>query len=261
MISSDKKTLIIGASGGIGQTAARLLSLQDKSLVLSGRHSTSLQHTVDDLHNLGTHEILVADITTVDGRTAIACRMEQGDIEHLINIAGINELSAFTDQTAESIEQIINTNLTSMMLLTHEILRRIDNKKPLSITYIGSTLGAIGIPGYATYCASKFALRGFCEALTRELSDTAIKIKYFAPRSTQTTMNSDKASAMNNELGNKVDSVNLVAMELLKFIDSSAESLHIGWPEKLFVKINGAFPLLVSHNLKKQLPIVRKYIG
>ncbi|MAY42365.1 MULTISPECIES: SDR family oxidoreductase [unclassified Neptuniibacter] len=261
MISSDKKVLVIGASGGIGRTVSRLLSLQGRSLVLSGRNSASLQKTVDDLHNPDAHEILVADITTDIGRIALACRMEQGDIEHLINISGINELSAFTDQTANSIEQIINTNLTSMMLLTREILVRVNHEKPLSITYVGSTLGAIGIPGYATYCASKFALRGFCEALSRELSDCAIKIKYFAPRSTQTTMNSDVASAMNTELGNKVDSVNLVARELLKFIDSSAESLHIGWPEKLFVKINGAFPLLVSNNLKKQLPIVRKYIG
>lgn len=257
MTQSTPKTLIIGASGGIGQAVTKSLAAQGRSLILCGRSHSSLDKMSAGMNSI---ELLEADITTQEGRAVITNRMQQNDIDTLINLAGINEMSAFTTQSPESIERIINTNLTSTMLLTHSILAISDKQKNLSIINVGSTLGAIGIPGYVTYCASKFALRGFCQALSRELADTAIKIKYFAPRTTETSMNSDTANAMNQELGNKADSAEHVASQLLDFIKSSADNLHIGWPEKLFVKINGAFPSVVSKSLKKQLPIIQKYI-
>jgi short-subunit dehydrogenase len=49
------------------------------------------------------------------------------------------------------------------------------------VVNVGSTYGSIGYPGYATYCASKFALRGFSEALRRELADTTVNVLYAAP--------------------------------------------------------------------------------
>lgn len=255
------KTLIIGASGGIGQEVARTLTEQGGSLILCGRNFSSLQQLAADLKNHQIQELLVADITTAEGRTAISDRVKHLDVDTLINIAGINELVAFADQTTESIERIINTNLTSTMLLTREILAAVGKDKRLSFINVGSTLGAIGMPGYATYCASKFALRGFSEALSRELSDTGIRIKYFAPRTTKTTMNTDIASAMNAELGNKADTAEIVARQLVAFVNSGSDSLHIGWPEKFFVKVNAVFPFVVSQSFKKQLPIIRKYIG
>jgi short-subunit dehydrogenase len=261
MTVQTDRILIIGACGGIGKETAKQLTKKGYALILCGRNLTALQRLVDALKSPHPHELIVADIATEKGRTTIAERVRQVDVDTLINIAGINQLVAFADQTTESIEQIMNTNLISTMLLMREVIVKASNNKQLSVINLGSTLGAIGMPGYATYCASKFALRGFCEALSRELSDTEIRIRYFAPRTTKTSMNSDLASAMNAELGNKADSTQVVAKELLAFVNSATDSLHIGWPEKLFVKINAVFPAIISHNFKKQLPIIRKYIG
>ena len=57
------------------------------------------------------------------------------------------------------------------------------------VVNVGSGYGSIGFPGYCAYSASKFALRGFTEALRRELADTRVSILYFAPRATDTAMN------------------------------------------------------------------------
>jgi short-subunit dehydrogenase len=60
------------------------------------------------------------------------------------------------------------------------------------VVNVGSTYGSIGYPGYASYCATKFALRGFSEALRRELADTRVGVLYVAPRATRTSMNSPR---------------------------------------------------------------------
>jgi len=58
------------------------------------------------------------------------------------------------------------------------------SRSEAAVVNIGSTFGSIGHPGFATYCASKFGLRGFTETLRRELSDTGIQVFYIAPRAT-----------------------------------------------------------------------------
>jgi short-subunit dehydrogenase len=261
MSLADKKILLIGATGGIGRAVVRQLAAQNSHLVLCGRHQAPLDIQLAELgKHEGNHKILVADIVRKTGRTDIINELQRSHIDVVINLAGINELTAFETQTPESIENIITTNLTSVLLLCREIIAEFQAKQAGVIINIGSTLGAIGLPGYATYCASKFALRGFSESLSRELADSPVQVKYFAPRTTQTAMNSDLVSAMNKELGNKADSPEQVAQELIKFMQTESDSYHVGWPEKLFVKINAVFPAVVSKNLKKQLPIFSKYM-
>lgn len=261
MTLPDKTTLIIGASGGIGQALAQQLAEQGESLVLCGRNQTALAHLKTNLAAQEKHTILIADLTSVAGREAIVLAVSNAPIDTIINLAGTNQLSAFKKQTHESIETTIHTNLTAIMLLIHDLIPLLETRSSSTLVNVGSTLGAIGLPGYVTYCTSKFALRGFSEALSRELADTAINVKYFAPRTTETSINSARANAMNMELGNKADSTQYVANELIRFLATEKESCHLGWPEKLFVKINSVLPSVVSKHLKTQLPIVRKYIG
>ena len=127
---------------------------------------------------------------------------------------------------------------------------------------IGSTFGSIGHPAFVAYSASKFGLRGFSEALRRELNGSTVKIHYLAPRATHTALNDDQVVAMNESLGNAMDDPCLVADELVRLLgEKHDKNRFLGWPEKLFVRINSLLPQLVDRALAKQLKTIRHYAG
>jgi short-subunit dehydrogenase len=175
-------------------------------------------------------------------------------------MAGINQLSLLNQMSDQQVVDIISFNLTMPMLLTKEILPILESRPEAALINVGSILGSIGTAGSVVYCASKFGLRGFTESLHRELADTNIKVSYIAPRATNTAMNGDAATALNKELGNGVDTPEQIAQIIVNTLQSSKSAVkYIGWPEKLFVRVNSLFPGLVDGSLIKQLPIIKKY--
>ena len=259
---SDQTVLITGASGGIGRALALKLAEEKANLILTGRNAETLAALQQQILNTGTQcRYVVADITTEVGRHAIlASCLESPRVTTLINCMGTNSFESFERQSEQQIIELIQTNLTSTMLLTHTILPELLKLPEALLITIGSTFGGIGYPGYAAYCASKFGLRGFHEALQRELADSTVKSLYVAPRATDTGINSDKVVALNNELGNHMDSPTWVAEQVLRAMRKNLRSTYLGWPEKLFVRLNGIFPALVGGAIIKQLPIIKKYL-
>ncbi|MFT5137374.1 MAG: short-subunit dehydrogenase [Arenicella sp.] len=255
----NKKIVVTGASGGIGTQTAMLLASGGANLVLVGRNQVTLDSIVEALPaSSQSHQTIVADLTSGEGRQLVIAAATQADA--LINMAGINQLALLTQMSDRQVIDMITCNLTVPMLLTKEILPILKSRPEASIINVGSILGSIGMPGSAAYCASKFGLRGFTEALHRELSDTNITVSYVAPRTTQTKMNGDAATALNTALGNNVDTPELVAKIIVETLESSkSERKYIGWPEKLFVRINALLPNVVDGSLIKQLPIIQKY--
>jgi short-subunit dehydrogenase len=126
--------------------------------------------------------------------------------------------------------------------------------------FVGSTFGSIGFPGYTAYCASKFGLRGFSEALRRELADTPVQVIYVAPRATATAMNPEAVNELNQALGNTMDPPEKVAGAILEAMQKDEKRRFLGWPEKLFVVINGVLPRIVDKAMLKQLPVIRRFL-
>ena len=149
--------------------------------------------------------------------------------------------------------------MTATLQLTHLLLPLLREQPRALLVNLGSTFGSIGYPGFATYCASKFALRGFSEALRRELADTHIKVLYVAPRATRTAMNSVEVVAMNDALKVSMDDPQAVAAQIVQAIMAEREELYLGWPEKLFVRLNSLLPRLVDQALRKQLPVIKRF--
>ena len=255
--------LLTGATGGIGQAIAKALANKGVSLILQGRSESRLQQLSDSLP--GEHKILVADITTIQGREKI-CRMaELNAISMLINNAGVGQFSLLEETEEAVIVDTLEINLLAPILLIQELLpllQKADQQQPAPsyVINVGSAFGSIGFAGQSIYCASKFGLRGFTEALYRELADTNVHVSYFAPRATATSINSDQAMAMNKALGNSVDSPESVANALIQQLEKGHARLFVGFPEKLFVKINGAFPHIVDKALFKKLPIIKRFL-
>jgi short-subunit dehydrogenase len=86
-------------------------------------------------------------------------------------------------------------------------------------------------------------------------------VKYLSPRATKTNLISEKIEQLNTALNTATDLPERVAQELLKLIEQNKTERYIGWPEKLFVRINALFPSIVSKSIVKQLPIIQKFAG
>lgn len=257
--------LITGASGGIGAALARQFSVERAQLLLHGRNAEALKALADQCHELGSPRALIcsADLSTLQGRQQlVSCvKQEFPQLDTLVNNAGISCFQLFEQQSPDAIEQLINTNISAPILLTRALINKLlqaPGETPL-ILNIGSAFGAIGFPGYSTYCASKGALRLFSEALAREYADTRLQVQYLAPRATRTAINSEQASAMTAATGGHIDSPEAVARAAVKLMRSGRAQAAIGWPEKLLVRLNGLRPELISQVLSKQLGKIKGF--
>ncbi len=102
-------------------------------------------------------------------------------------------------------------------------------------------------------------MRGFSEALRRELADSQVRVHYVAPRATRTALATDRVRAMNAELGVGMDSPSTVAAAIVRALREERRELVAGLPERMFAKVNALFPSLVDRSLKRQLGVVRRH--
>ncbi len=256
--------VITGATGGIGSAIAAALAQEGYALLLTGRQEDKLAALQSDLQSRFDVNVytIAADLNRSEDRAALVDSMgsQTEPFKLLINNAGASQFGLFVDGGAAMIEALIRTNITAPICLTQAVLSQFGKENNgVEVINIGSTFGIIGYPGFATYSATKFALRGFSQALAREYGDTNIRIRYFAPRATQTGLNSAAVNALNAELGVTVDSTDTVAEAFLRFLRSNKLVGHIGWPERFFVWLNKLSPGTVGSALIKQLHIIRRH--
>lgn len=254
----NKRILVTGATGGIGSHLCDLLVKEGAQLILTC-------YNADLLHNLqvklgSRHISVAADISSAEGREKIIdlCR-QGGGFDGVINLAGILNFNLFENQSPEIIEATLQINMVAPVLLCQQLIPLLKQKNKAAILNVGSIFGSIGHPGFAVYCASKAGMKCFTEALGRELADTDIQVSYIAPRATSTPLNSSRVEAFNTALGNKSDSPEYVASEIVSLLKSGKPLRYLGWPEKLFVRLNGIFPGIVHKALVKNLSLIKKY--
>jgi short-subunit dehydrogenase len=137
---------------------------------------------------------------------------------------------------------VIATNLIAPMQLTRALLPLLCTRTEASVLNLGSVLGRLGLPGFSVYSASKFGLRGFSEALRRELADTPVRVQYLGPRTVATAFNGAKAQAYNRATASGSDAPELVAKAVVRMLAGGRAERFLGFPEKLAVRINGALP-------------------
>jgi len=254
---SEARVVLTGASGGIGMAIATALCASGARVLAVARHRELLVPLLErypsNLFWIG------ADLTSfADRREVLAEAASIGGINLLINAAGVNHFAMLEQLDDNEISAMLALNITAPICLTKLLLPLLKLADTAMVVNVGSTYGSIGYPGYASYCATKFALRGFSEALRRELADTRVSVLYVAPRATRTSMNSPAAQALNDALKANVDDPQTVAAAVIHAIAGDRRDLYLGWPERFFVRLNGLLPYLVDRGLRKQLPLIRR---
>ncbi|MCB1665395.1 MAG: SDR family oxidoreductase [Pseudomonadales bacterium] len=258
---TGKTVVLTGAAGGIGQCLARQLADAGARLVLVGRDPAALEKLRIQLAPLSrAHQAFIADLRQQKARKALADACGELQVDILINNAGTGEFNWLEDSSTEAIADLLDLNLNVPIQLTRLFLPVLKQRPEAAIVNIGSALGSIGYPGYSVYSASKFGLRGFSEALRRELGDTAIRVMHLAPRATRTSLNSDRVVAMNDAMGVAMDSPDFVASILVARIRADRWSVRVlGWPERLYAWINAVAPGMTDSSIRKQLARIRGF--
>lgn len=246
---ADARVVLTGATGGIGAVAAQALLAAGASVMLVGRSATSLQTQAADLAaatsgQAGSDRLTtqVADLSDSVSLAALVRSAIDWRANVLAHGAGLPAFGALDTVRAPDLDAVMQVNLIAPMQLTRALLAHLSGLPRAQVVFIGSVLGRIGVPGYSVYCASKFGLRGFSEALRRELADGPVKVQYLGPRSTRTAFNSPEVDAYNRATGTQSDTPQAVATALLQLIENEAGERFLGFPEKLAVRINGLAP-------------------
>jgi short-subunit dehydrogenase len=257
----EARALVTGASGGIGAAIVREIVGRGGQALITGRDARALHDLARSLDADGNClAVHVADIAKECDRSGLveAATTWRGGVNVLVNNAGVASFGAFAKMRPEDLEQSFVVNVLAPMQLCRALLPHLQRQSVAHIVNIGSVFGAIGYPGHAAYSATKFALRGFSEALRRELGDGALRIHYLAPRATRTSFNCAAVEELNAQLAVSTDPPERVADAVRRMLETGQAEATIGWPEKLFVRINGLLPWLVDRSLARQLPIIQE---
>jgi len=251
----DRVFLLLGGTGGIGKALVDPLVRAGARVIVASRQPDRLDHRegVSAVHL----DLAAPDLDQQLERLSDA----YPDIDGVIHCAGQNRFAALEAMAVSELDAQLTVNLRSAMLVARHFAPRFEKDGYGALVFVGSTFGSIGFPGYTAYCASKFGLRGFTEALRRELADTPVQVLYVAPRATATDMNPEQVNELNRALGNTMDAPEAVAAEILKAMENDDRRRFLGWPEKLFVVINGILPRIVDKAMLKQLPVIRRFMN
>ena len=253
----SQRILITGASGGIGQALCTRLARHNSRLCILDRNQDGSERLSAELKKLPVDVLAVqADITRAEDRERAINKMTQawGGIDILINLAGVMDFARFDEEDPGIIQRILQVNVEAPMQLTRTALPQMVERGHGRIVNVGSMFGSIGFPCFAAYSASKFAMRGFSQALRRELSGSGVGVTYVSPRAVKTPFNPPIVHRM-AELGMMhMDEPSWVAQKIVSAIVKEKDEAYMGFPESVFARINAILPGIVSRSITKQVP-------
>ena len=251
------RVVLTGASGGIGAALCEALLAEGATVLAVARRAAPLATLRQRLANPRL-DTASCDITVPEQRAQLAAESaRRGGCDLLIHAAGSGGFGLFASDRHDT-AAMLEANLLAPIELTRGFLPQLEASADAAVVAIGSTFGSIGFPGFADYSASKFALRGWIEAMGREYADRPLRFQWLSPRATDTDFNPAAVQALNHQLETAVDSPSVVAAQVVRAIARGSRRMQVGWPEKLFVRLNGLLPELVDRALVGKLAAVRR---
>lgn len=182
-----KKSVITGATSGIGRATAVLMAASGFSLLLVGRREDRLRELQKALQTRHPNQRFLFSVCDVRSVSAVEnlVKVNQdflGDIDVLVNNAGLAKgLDKMQDANTSDWDQMIDTNIKGLLYFTRSILPFMTKNKKGQIVNLGSVAGRWTYPGGGVYCASKFAVRAITEGLRFDLMGTGIRVTNIEP--------------------------------------------------------------------------------
>jgi short-subunit dehydrogenase len=179
--------LVTGASSGIGEAAARSMAKRGAHVVLTARRKDRLKALAGDIRTLanGAEALVVPGDLTVHGeaeRIAREALAWKGRVDVLVNNAGAGRMQFLEDIDPQAdVRPILELDLTAPIFLTRTLLPEMIRRKSGTIINVSSVSGLTGSPTSTVYCAAKFGLNGFNDALRYEVRGMGIDVCLVCP--------------------------------------------------------------------------------
>lgn len=248
---SNPVIIITGASSGIGEATARLCAKNRFRVILAARRLERLQSLADQIRESGGEALIVkTDLTQLpDIQHLVEITLKTyGRIDLLFNNAGFGRLDWLENlDPIQDIEAQIHTNLEGLILMARAVLPHMIQRRSGHIINMVSLAGLVATPTYSIYAATKFAVRGFTDALRREVGVYGIHVSGIYPGAVKTEF------SLHTGPRRKVDGytpawlrldVEKVAQIVLKVIKQPRRMVIIPWPMIFGVWFVDLFPSL-----------------
>ena len=269
MKSFDKKNVyLVGGSSGIGLAAGKELARRGANILVMARREPLLKQAIEAFQQQAASPdqrfaylaLDASDPKQVEEAVNKALELI-GPPQVLINCAGRAYPHRFEDVTFDQFDETMRVNLYGAWNLTAACLPHMNAGG--HIVHTSSVAGLIGVFGYTDYCASKFAVIGFCEALRGELKPRNIAVSVLCPPDTDTpgfeTENTTKPEETKAISGSvKLMSPDDVAKALLKGMVSESFLIIPGFESRGSVLIKRIWPGLVQWIMDREVDKVRK---
>ncbi|HEV7844291.1 MAG TPA: SDR family oxidoreductase [Pyrinomonadaceae bacterium] len=185
-----KTTLITGASSGIGEAFARRLAARGENVLLVARSQEKLASMCNELGraNHVNAQFVALDLTQEDAAARLFAETNRRglEVETLINNAGFGSMGDFIQLDIQRELSMIDLNIKSLVALTHYYLPPMRERKSGTIINVASTAAFQGVPGMATYAATKAFVLSFSEALWVENRSFDVHVMALCPGVTET---------------------------------------------------------------------------
>ena len=183
------RIIITGASSGIGLALAKQLGQQGAQLLVTARREDRLRQLSDTISKAGKAKrpvIVAGDITDfkVQEHVIETAQRDMGGLDILVNNAGLGALGPFSEAAPDRLRRVLDVNFIAPVELTRKAIPMLRQGNNALIVNVASVLGHRAVPGKSEYCASKFALHGFSDALRCELASQKIDVLLVSPSTT-----------------------------------------------------------------------------
>lgn len=266
----NKTAVITGAASGIGYALAMQLAGKGCNLALIDRNVDGLAKVKHRLETLGV-QCFIKDIDVSDNNAFIEFAGEVvekfGQVDFLFNNAGVSLIDSVENQSLDDFHWLMNINFWGVVHGTTAFLPYLTKSDAAHIVNVSSLFGLLSLPLQSAYNSSKFAVRGFTEALKMEMAGTTVSVHCVHPGGIKTNItNSAKISSPHVERSKVLDDFNKQAKTtseqaaniILQGIDKKKRRILIGGDAKLLDRIVRWFPETYEKILGFEKGILKK---
>ncbi len=232
---STSRTLITGASSGIGRALAQRFAAAGHSLILVARRQAALEALAEELRQ--THRIEVLVIAQDLAEAGAAARlMEQInatglEVDTLVNNAGLGYNGAFAESSLEQIQSMLQVDMVALTELCHLCLAPMKKRGHGRILNVASVAALLPCPQFAVYAACKAYVLSLSESLRYELRDQHISVTTLCPGATATEFH-DVAGNEGTLITRLMDSPEMVAEVAYRAMLRGRGAVISGWINK-----------------------------